>query len=725
MAWQPQTDLQQRKIYEEMARLERLSRQSGIQRWLAGMWQGMPWGQRPEKYEPLIKKPAVMRGYEPTAPRWTPPIYEPSRGYGQMQTPGERAIGEWAMPGVATGWIPMPIGKAVGAVAKKILGKAPVKGIPKVGTEALAGITSKRAAGQVLTETEEAIFNRALGVKVKPPMPVTEAIPKVIPEVKPPIGIPKVSAPTLTPEVQTLSNDVIDFIKQTKAIAKRVKPARTQELARKFQAAEKAFGAGQGMARLNLAKAELRGELPFKHLVPDETAILGKVDQLADAIAKSDVDFKIKLHATIGLKEYFTLNQRPQPHQLRALKQIFGEGLPTALAKEPSRVGRIVMDILGIPRSVQASFDLSATLRQGIFYNLRFPDSALVTFGRSLKALGSEKYALALQESQIKRLAQIPEPLMRKVYNAPLAEIVPLGQREEMWMTSLLRKIPLFGRVFRASERHFVTFLNEARLRSAEILVPCWKRLGATEADWSGLGDLINIMSGRGNLPSWLRSAGSLMNATCFAPRLLFARFQLPAMLLPTSKAAILHPSLVQKEAMNILIRFLLFGSGVLGAFKLSGAKVDLDRLSSDFGKVIIGNSRLDFWAGYAQMVRFGAQIAEAKRRYGGRLSEANRLDLIYRFTQSKASPAAGILIDVLRGRTYIGEEMEATPEFAVKQAADRLMPFFIRQLWEAIEMDGLGVGLGTAPLGILGVGISTYKQTTPSTRPRPTRPRP
>jgi hypothetical protein len=144
--------------------------------------------------------------------------------------------------------------------------------------------------------------------------------------------------------------------------------------------------------------------------------------------------------------------------------------------------------------------------------------------------------------------------------------------------------------------------------------------------------------------------------------------------------------------------------------FKMSGGHVELDPRSSDFGKVKIGQTRLDFWSGYVQYARFAAQFAKGQRKSeGGMIQEMTRRDVIDRFAQSKFSPAAGLLNDILQGQTYMGEEMTMEGGTFKTQAYQRLTPLAIQDMIDGFSQDG-ALGLGVTSVGILGVGVTTYR---------------
>ena len=143
----------------------------------------------------------------------------------------------------------------------------------------------------------------------------------------------------------------------------------------------------------------------------------------------------------------------------------------------------------------------------------------------------------------------------------------------------------------------------------------------------------------------------------------------------------------------------------------MKGVEVEKDPRSSDFGKVRFGNTRFDFWGGYSQIARLTAQLisAEAKGTETKRIMPTDRGQAIWRFVQSKLSPASGLSVDLVRGETFIGEQLEATPEGITKQAFERFTPLFIQDVVDAARYQGLTTAAIVAPLAGHGIGAMTY----------------
>jgi len=91
-----------------------------------------------------------------------------------------------------------------------------------------------------------------------------------------------------------------------------------------------------------------------------------------------------------------------------------------------------------------------------------------------------------------------------------------------------------------------------------------------------------------------------------------------------------------------------------------------------------------------------------------GEMIDIDREDELLRFLRMKENPLVGLLHDMFRGETFLGEEMTMKEEDVKKQAEERMMMFFIRDIMEAMKQDGLLGGL-VASSAYVGAGVVSY----------------
>jgi hypothetical protein len=243
--------------------------------------------------------------------------------------------------------------------------------------------------------------------------------------------------------------------------------------------------------------------------------------------------------------------------------------------------------------------------------------------------------------------------------------------------------------------------LNVLRMLTWAYYCKQWEGTGKTAKDYDKLADFINHATGRGDLGAFTKAAPWL-NAMFFSPRYIMSRIQVPLDLINTTPA-------VRKVVARNLVSFV--GAGMFAQFlaSLAGGETEDDPRSSDFGKVKIGNTRIDFWAGFQPYVRVIAQIIteERKSTKTGEIYHIDPIDVGINFFRSKLAPVPGLVWDLKAGETFIGEELSA--ENAEKIIYEQLTPMSVQDWIEAVRDSGLVTGTGFGLLAMLGVGIQTY----------------
>jgi len=345
--------------------------------------------------------------------------------------------------------------------------------------------------------------------------------------------------------------------------------------------------------------------------------------------------------------------------------------------------------------------------------------------------------------------------------------------------------IRVVGRGIRRSELMFGTAINQMRMRVAGATLDNWdeaareaSRQGVPnpveQESVDTLIDAVNVFTGRGNLPAFLtgRQGSRWLAAIFWAPKLAVSRFQAPligvrglgelglsgvARVTKASPDSLLSRvanspgARARKEMAKDLVAFVTTGVTILAALKNFGvAEVETDPRSSDFGKGRIGNTRFDFWGGYQQparyvwqaatgtqkrlsgenkgeLVRLGAfnatkeeEAARAKRT-GKPTPPPDRMNLLFRFIQSKIAPGIpALVVNELRGQTFVGDTLneqaalfgeDTGPTVSVREreAIQQLLPLFGIDVVEAIEAQGFLLGVPLGGSAGLGVGVGTY----------------
>ena len=418
-------------------------------------------------------------------------------------------------------------------------------------------------------------------------------------------------------------------------------------------------------------------------------------------------DFTKKERRTVELDEEA---QRLSFEALQAKKRWYEALWKDRLANRTTTekvVGR-AGEMVNTSRAILTSLDLSAVGRQGGFIGLGHPVRASKSFPAMFRALMSEK-GQADVTAEIEGRANFTLYKRSGLFLAEMGQT--LIQMEEAYMSRWAEKIPLVA----ASQRAYVTFLNKLRADSFDAMVAGLSTTGKpTQIEMNAIANYVNVSTGRGAMTQQA-NAGALLSTVFFAPRNTISRFQLLAGQ-PFYSGTGRTRSLIAKD----YARFLLGVGVVYGLAQMAGAEVDLDvwdddHLSSDFGKIRWGNTRIDPLAGLLQATVFMSRIASGKTKtlkgvvrdirgddvpYGGTKGDS----LIWRFLRTKLSPVVGTGINLITGENVVGDK--ATTTSTAKSLA---MPLAVQDIYEAMLDQGAAKGAAMGLLAILGFGLQSF----------------
>jgi hypothetical protein len=471
---------------------------------------------------------------------------------------------------------------------------------------------------------------------------------------------------------------------------------------------EQGYYAQLGQLKGELPKAQFEG-IRNKLTTEDINSVFDKVEQTPYFSTFEKITAKTGLAKLLG-KEGGVV---PNKSELSLLNEIFppefiqaAMGNRTLLQKVLGAIGQVA----AVPRSLMAGgFDMSYGLRQGIFSGYRHPKQWASAFKEQFKYFGSDKAVKELGES-IKSDPIYPLAREAKIAFTDLGS-GRLNPREEQFQSALAEKIPLVGKLVRASGRAYTGFANKYRFDMFKDLVAQAKKTGDFDNPkfLKDAGELVNTLTGRGNLGPFEKQAG-VLSSTLFSPRLLASRLQLmnPQFYMK------LAPT-VRKRAVESLVAYIAGTATVLGAAKLAGADVGTDMTSSDFAKIKVGNTRIDIMGGFSQPMVLLARLLTNKvtsstsgkvMTLGEGYKPMTRFDMIQRFFESKEAPIVSFITSAIKGQTAIGEPFNLPSE-----VISRMIPMFISDLTDLYK-DG---GLSSIPLGVpafFGAGSQTYGKT-------------
>lgn len=381
------------------------------------------------------------------------------------------------------------------------------------------------------------------------------------------------------------------------------------------------------------------------------------------------------------------------------------------LANRPmsEKIWDTVQDVWNLPKSFLASIDMSAPFRQGALLSISNPKAGAASFAEMFRQAFSENKA----NEWLLKLKESPEYAVMKQSKLYLAEpTTKLTAKEEQFLSNLAGRIPVIGKAVKASERAYTGYLNKLRVDVFAIGVDQLQQQGITPENnpeaYKSWANFINNATGRGNLGG-MEMAAPILNGLFFSPRYVASRINL---LNPVTYAKM--PAPVRKMALKNFASYLAFGTVVLLLASIAGADVEEDPRSSDFGKIRIGDTRFDIWAGFQQVVRLMAQLITGQRKSTktGEITELDkdvfpyetRGDVALRFFRSKLSPSAGTMANVMTGENIVGEDVTVQSE-----VVKNVVPLYLQDIKGIYDEEGAtGVITSMVP-AFFGIGVQSY----------------
>jgi len=302
----------------------------------------------------------------------------------------------------------------------------------------------------------------------------------------------------------------------------------------------------------------------------------------------------------------------------------------------------------------------------------------------------------------------------------------------------ILERIPLLGRLFKASEVSFNSGALMMRKKLADAEIARAERNGIdvlNKEEASGLGELIGNMTGRGEIELARKGifSAKVVNAFLFSIKFLTSNFEtlISPVRYATAKArSIVHgvdePGLYAKKrsAQNLAQIVTSVAAIATIANTLSPGSFETNPDSTNFGKLKINGIYHDITGGMGSIVVLASRmIPDKDGKYWfisstGKKTEMFKgykpttiLTLVEDFIEGKVSPAAGVFRDLANGQDYQGRKPTPATILAGQQ------PFSL-QLAEKLKDRDFADNLLTLILDGSGFGASVpQKSTTKSTK--------
>lgn len=515
-------------------------------------------------------------------------------------------------------------------------------------------------------------------------------------------------------QVTSIADDpvkkIVDYLKGAKPIRGMQETLYTQTRGQRLKDVIEAGKVGGEKGFLEM-KGKLKGEMPkvdYEPIRPKFTQT--EIDSFFDKVKNSpNLNEWDVITANNGLLKMLD-GTVPTEGELKLLNKVYGNEFTKAVLDKRSgwqKISEAITQVTNLPKALVASYDLSAPFRQGAFLIGR-PKEFLSSFKQMFKTFGSEKAFKAMQEE----IANRPTYPKMKEYNLALTETGSfLSNREEQFLSSWAEQIPVIGKGVKASERAYVGFLNKLRADVFDSIVSKNSQYADDPEFLSKLTDYINTASGRGSLGK-LEKVGNELNNLLFSPRLMSSRLKLlPVTPVSWKYYAQLHPA-VRQEALKDLSKFVGIQVAIMSLAKMSGAKVETDPRNPDFGKIKIGNTRIDTMGGFQQYVRLVAQVASGKAIssttgkefiMGKGYGSSTRADTLIRFMRMKTSPLVSMGWNALEGENVVGEKFDVK-----KDIPEALIPLIIQDVYDLAKRGEWEVLPFMIPAAF-GVGVQNY----------------
>lgn len=407
--------------------------------------------------------------------------------------------------------------------------------------------------------------------------------------------------------------------------------------------------------------------------------------------------------------------------RLKAEVDLAKEQFETALEQDRwakmsifQKTKRKIADIYDAARAIMTTGEFSFILRQGKLATLSRPLQTAKALPDMFRALLSSEQRAREIDMQTHNDPDADAARAAKLYL--VEEGVSLHKQEEILMGRWVGKIPIVKNFNRAAQ----VFLNRIRLDMWKAMRKSLTRSGTpTPEEDRQIAMFVNEATGRGGLGK-LEPAAVPLARVMFSPRYYASRLQLAAghsLWGGTMRTR----RIIATEYARALVGLGLYYTALAMMFSSDDdeekGKIESDPRSSDFGKVQVGNTRLDPLAGLSQVIVLGARTATGeKKTMAGEVQPLRGenvpfggdkwSDIVARHLRGKLHPVPGAVANLFDGTDLGGDEATV-----INQTKNMVAPITYIDIWTALKEEGLDDGAALALLALLGEGLQTYEE--------------
>ena len=348
-----------------------------------------------------------------------------------------------------------------------------------------------------------------------------------------------------------------------------------------------------------------------------------------------------------------------------ALNKVYGDRANAILAN--------LEKVAAVPRMTMAGMDFGATQIHLLPLLFRAPE-------RWAKAFAMQFRAFKNPESVSKYLTENAEVAAEMARQGTV-----LGGHSEFMQAAGLtarvaRKVPVAGeplaQVIGKFESSFTGALTVGQVETYKAL----RSMARTPEEIAQVNAYVRSITGTLDsrllgLPAGQRAAEAALIA--FAPR--YTRSLFAAM------RYTMRSGVTQKEALRTMGQ-LAAGSAALyyAICTMAGQEPKLDPTRGDFMTIRIKDTNVGLGSGYMAITRLMANVADAAASEPARFGKINPLDPdswrdnpFAKFMRGRTSVLSGTSIDILTGRTYLGEPLDSVPDVLREEVVGNMLPFW------------------------------------------------
>jgi len=372
---------------------------------------------------------------------------------------------------------------------------------------------------------------------------------------------------------------------------------------------------------------------------------------------------------------------------------------------------KIVADaIFGLSKTMinaVASWDNSFLGRQGAITLVKSPKTWWNMAGKSMTDFYK---TIKGQSPQDVLMAEIYSDIDYINGNYQKAKL-SFGVEEEVPI-QILERLPVVGRIFKASDVSFLDSAIRARRGLFKIQKKIYEAKGIPLDDvvLKDIGTVINAITARGKVGMFLGSKPTQL--LLWAPKMMKADWDV---LTAHTFGYGLKTKTARIQAVKTITNVVIATAGVTAIAEAMGATVEKNPLSTDFLAIRIGNTRIKtpFGRGMPQIVTLFSRLLTQKTKYStGIMAELNSGDYGSRslfdvgidFLVNKTTPPVSAVLSWFRGRNFAGQK----PTLA--KTAFGFLPISVQNFIQLKDEASTESVIG-AFVDLFGVSSNTYIQ--------------